>query len=304
MKASGVSAPGATEAVLLDLPEPPPPGAGQVLVEVEAAGVGPWDRLLNTGGWDVGLRPPAALGVEGVGRVRAIGPGVQGISVGDRVVAHEAPLPGGSGFWAEQVLVTAAHTAPVPHSLEAVAAAALPVNGLTALQALEALGLTAGQRLLITNGGGSTGALAIQLAAAAGVEVTATASSSAAARLRGFGAAEVVDYHDPAWPDRARAGFDAALIAAPGTAASALSLIRDGGQLCSITSDAPEPERGITTTNLYVRPDAAQLTRLATDLAQGLLRLTPEPLPLTEGPVAYERVTTGRTAGRKLVLVP
>ncbi|MGW5466259.1 alcohol dehydrogenase catalytic domain-containing protein [Streptomyces sp. NPDC003996] len=114
MKASGVSAPGAKEVTLLDLPEPPPPGAGQALTAVEAAGVGPWSRLLNTGGRNVGLRPPAALGVAGVGRVRAIGPGVQGISVGDRVVAHEAPLPGGSGFWAEQVLVAAAHTAPSP----------------------------------------------------------------------------------------------------------------------------------------------------------------------------------------------
>jgi NADPH:quinone reductase-like Zn-dependent oxidoreductase len=304
MKAIGVSVPGATEVVLLNLPEPPPPGEGQILIEVEAAGVGPWDRLLNTGGWDVGLRPPAALGVEGVGRVRDVGPGVPGISVGDRVVTHEAPLPGGSGFWAELVLVTAAHTAPVPTAMEPVAAAALPVNGLTAMQALETLGLTTGQRLLITNGGGSTGALAIQLAAAAGVEVTATASPSAAERLREFGAAEVIDYHDPAWSDRARAGFDAALIAAPGTAAIALPLVRDGGQLCSLTSDAPDPERGITSANLYVRPDAAQLTQLTTGLAQGLLRLTPEPLPLTEGPVAFDRVTAGRTAGRKLVLVP
>ncbi|MEU3334870.1 NADP-dependent oxidoreductase [Streptomyces sp. NPDC006668] len=304
MKACGVSASGATELTLLDLPEPPPPGTGQVHVAVEATGVGAWDRLLNTGGWDVGLRPPAALGVEGVGRIAAVGPGVQGLSVGDRVVAHEAPLPGGSGFWAEQVLVTAAHTAPVPSGLEPVAAAALPVNGLTALQALETLGLTTGQRLLVTNGGGNTGSLAIQLAAAAGVEVTATASPSAEKRLRSLGAAEVIDYHDPAWPAGAQGRFDAALIAAAGTAATALPLIRDGGQLCSLTSDAPNPERGITSTNLYVRPDPAQLARLTTDLAQGLLRLTPEPLPLTEGPAAFARVAAGQTPGRKLVLVP
>jgi NADPH:quinone reductase-like Zn-dependent oxidoreductase len=197
--------------------------------------------LLNTGGWDVGLRPPTALGVEGVGRITAVGPGAQGLSVGDRGAAHEAPLPGGSGFWVEQVLVTAAHTAPVPSGLESVAAAALPVSGLTALQALEALGLTMGQRLLVTNGGGNTGALATQLAAAAGVEVTATASPSVEKRLRSLGAAEVVDYHDPAWPSGTQDRFDAALIAAPDTAATALPLIRDGGQLCSLTSDAPTP---------------------------------------------------------------
>ena len=302
MQACGVSAPGAAEAVLLDLPEPAPPGTGQVLIAVEAAGVGPWDGLLNTGGWDVGLRPPAALGVEGAGRISAVGPDVQGISVGDRVVAHGAPLPGGSGFWAEQVLVTALHTAPLPGELDPVAAAALPVNGLTALQALEALGLSTGQRLLVTNGGGATGSLAIQLAASAGVEVTATASPSAEERLRSLGAAEVIDYHDPAWPARAQGGFDAALIAARGTAATSLPLIRDGGQLCSLTSDAPGAERGITGANLYVRPDSAQLMRLTRDLAQGVLRLDPEPMPLAEGPVSFARVTAGRTAGRKLVL--
>src|SRR5690242_1751730 len=114
MRACGVSSPGGTDVALLELPEPPLPGPGQVLIAVEAAGVGPWDPLLNTGGWDVGLRPPAALGVEGVGRVHAVGAGVQGLSVGDRVVAHEAPLPGGSGFWAQYVLVTAAHAARLP----------------------------------------------------------------------------------------------------------------------------------------------------------------------------------------------
>jgi len=92
------------------------------------------------------------------------------------------------------------------------------------LQALEALRLTTRQRLLITNGDGSTGALAVQLAAAADVETTATASRAAAERLREFGAAEVINHHDPAWPDRAQTGFDAALIAGPGTAAIALRL--------------------------------------------------------------------------------
>ncbi|MFC9635843.1 alcohol dehydrogenase catalytic domain-containing protein [Streptomyces mirabilis] len=66
-----------------------------MLVAVEAAGVGPWDQPLNGAGWDVGLRPPAALGVEGAGKVLAVGAGVTGFAVGDRVLAHEAPLPGG-----------------------------------------------------------------------------------------------------------------------------------------------------------------------------------------------------------------
>ena len=186
MKACGVS--GADgDVVLLELPEPPFPGPGQVLLGVEAAGVGPWDRLLTDAGWDVGLRPPAALGVEGAGRVLAVGAGAGEFAVGDRVLAHEAPLPGGSGFWAERVLITAAHAAACPHGLDPVLAGALQVNGLTALQALEMLGLGRGQRLLVTNGGGAIGSLAIQLAAAMGVEVTTTTSASAAGRLAKVG---------------------------------------------------------------------------------------------------------------------
>ncbi|MFS4092563.1 NADP-dependent oxidoreductase [Streptomyces sp. AF1A] len=291
-----------TEVALLELPEPPSPGPGQILVSVEAAGVGPWDQLLNGAGWDVGLRPPAALGVEGAGTVLAVGAGVTGFAVGDRVLAHEAPLPGGSGFWAERILVNAEHAAPCPPGLDAVHAAALPVNGLTAVQALEELDLGRGQRLLITNGGGATGALAIQLAAAKGIEVTATASAAAAERLLGLGAMEVVDYHDPDWPATVRGEFDGALIIATGTAEAALPLVRDGGRLCSLTSDAPAEERGITTWDLYVEPNAAQLVQLAEQAAAGTLKLAPEPLPLSEGPAAFARVAGGRAGGKKIVL--
>ncbi len=302
MKACGVSRAGG-DVVLLELPDAPSPGPGQILVAVEAAGVGPWDRLLDRG-WDVGLRPPAALGVEGAGRVLAVGADVGEFAVGDRVLAHEAPLPGQSGFWAERVLLTAAHAAASPPELDSAQAAALPVSGLTAWQALEMLGLGAGQRLLVTNGGGATGSLAVQLAAATGVEVTATASVSAADRVHGLGAAQVVDYHDPNWPDHIQGRFDGALIAAAGTAATALPLVRDGGRLCSLTSDAPPPQRGITSTNLYVQPDAVQLAWLAEQVSAGTLRLAPEPVPLREGPAAFTRVAAGRAGGRKIVLIP
>ena len=70
MRGCGVrSAGGPVE--LLELPEPGDPGPGQLVLEIQAAGIGAWDALLHTGGWDVGLSPPAALGVEGTGIVTA-----------------------------------------------------------------------------------------------------------------------------------------------------------------------------------------------------------------------------------------
>jgi hypothetical protein len=113
-----------------------------------------------------------------------------------------------------------------------------------------------------------------------------------------------VDYHDPTWPARIRGQFDGVLSAASGTAAAALPLVRDGGWLCSITSDAPPPQRGITSTDLYVRPDAAQLAHLARRFSQGALHLTAQPLPLNDGPAAYIRAAAGRVGGRKIVLIP
>jgi NADPH:quinone reductase-like Zn-dependent oxidoreductase len=287
-----------------EFPFPPEPGPGQVLVAVEAAGVGPWDDLVRQGGWDVGLRPPAALGVEGTGRVVAVGPGVTTVSVGDAVLAHEAPLPGGGGFWAERVLLTAAHVASRPPALDAVAAAALPVGGLTAAQALEAVQLTPGDRLLVTGGAGGTGVLVVQLAARAVLHVTATASPSSTPRLRRLGAETVIDYHDPHGLEHADGPFDAAVVAAVGTAAAALRVVRDGGRLCSLTSDAPPARRGITASNLYVRPDGQELARLADTLTDGTLEVQPEVLPLQDGGAALTRVLAGRTGGRKLVLCP
>ena len=301
MDASGITVPGgAVEA--LRLPPPAAPGPGEVLVAVEAAGVGRWDDIVRTGGWDVGLAPPAALGVEGTGRVIAVGDGVRGLSVDDAVLGHAAPLPGGSGFWAEQVRVSAAQVALRPAGLRAVAAAALPVGGLTAVQALDAVALHPGERLLVTGGAGGTGALVVQLAARAGLRVTATASAASAPRLRRLGATHVLDYRDPdALPQLGRA-FDAAIVAAIGTAPAALAAVRDDGRLCSLTSDAPPAERGIATADLYVRPDAAQLARVAALAAEGALLVEPEVVPLGAAADALGRVLAGRTGGRKLVL--
>ena len=97
----------------------------------------------------------------------------------------------------------------------------------------------------------------------------------------------------------------------PGTrrsfaAEAVLPLVRDGGRLCSLTSDAPAEERGIASTNLYVRPAAqlAQLVKQVKQVSEGTLQLTPEVHPLREGLAAFTRVATGRASGRKLLIIP
>lgn len=101
--------------------------------------------------------------------------------------------------------------------------------------------------------------------------------------------AAVVDYHRPDWPEQAGGPFDAALIAASGTAQAAIRLVRDDGRLCSLTSDAPPPESGIRSSNLYVTPNSAQLEELAKLAAGGQLELQAEPVALGEGPRPSDR---------------
>jgi NADPH:quinone reductase-like Zn-dependent oxidoreductase len=290
---------------LLELVSPQAPGPGEVVLAVQAAGMGQWDGLLHTsGGWEVGLRPPAALGVEGAGTVAAVGPDVTNVVVGDLVLTHAAPLPGGSGLWAEQALVTAAHLARRPGMLDPVLAGGLPVAGLTARQALDQLAVSAGTRLLITGASGSTGTIALQLAVHEGATVIATAAARHADRLRALGAEQIVDSHAADWAAHLTRGFDAVLVAAMGTAAAAMSVLRDGGRLCSITSDAPAGERDIVSTNLYVRPDAGQLRRLAAEAAEGRLTLETRAVRLQDAPPVAQQVTAGGSGTPKYVLTP
>jgi NADPH:quinone reductase-like Zn-dependent oxidoreductase len=275
-----------------------------VVVAIDAAGLGGWDRLVGTGEWDVGLHPPAAMGVEGAGRVVAVGEGATGVAVGDTVLTHDVPLPGRSGLWAERALLMSAHIAPSPLGLDPVAAAALPVSGLTARQALDDVAIESGQRLLVTGGASPTGSLVIQLAARAGVSVTTTASPRHAARLAELGAEVVLDYRDSEWPKKTTTPFDAAVIAAPETSKTALGLVADQGRLCSLVSDAPEGQRGIDSKDLYVRPDGSQLAVLAQLVRDGLLVIDVEAVPLADGPRVFEVVSTGRAAGKKYVIRP
>jgi NADPH:quinone reductase-like Zn-dependent oxidoreductase len=105
----------------LELPEPRALRSDEVLIEVRACGVGNWDNFARTGDWDLGVRPPMALGVEVAGIVAAVGDRVDGINTGDRVTAHSAPLRE-QGGWAEQFIAAAEEVAAVSGASQAMKA--------------------------------------------------------------------------------------------------------------------------------------------------------------------------------------
>jgi NADPH:quinone reductase-like Zn-dependent oxidoreductase len=257
----------------LSLPDPRPAGAGETLITVRAAGVAPWDDLVRLGAWDVGPRPPMALGVAAAGTIAAVGSGVDGWAVGDEVMTHPVPLLE-HGCWSELLLARADVLAAKPSAVPWEVAAAMPVPALTADQAIgAALGNSGAGRLLVHGAGGVTGQLIAALGVVAGAEVAVTAGPRSADRLRGLGVAAVFDYHDGGWPARVRdwagGGVAAAINAAPGGEAAALSIVADGGRLATITGAPPAAARGVTIVDIYVQADGGRLASVAERLGNG-----------------------------------
>ena len=155
MRAAGVRQFGdAVEGV--ELTEPRALRPDEVLIDVRACGIGNWDEIVRSGGWDLGARPPMALGTEAAGLAAAVGEQVAGIRAGDRVTAHSLPLRE-QGAWAERHIAAAEHVAVMPTGVPFDAAAVLPVPALTADQALgDALEVRAGETVLVNGAGGVT----------------------------------------------------------------------------------------------------------------------------------------------------
>jgi NADPH:quinone reductase-like Zn-dependent oxidoreductase len=291
------------EVGIIRVPQPRPLAGDEVLIEVRAAGVGNWDEIARTGGWDVGRRPPMALGVEAAGVVRAVGSMVTDWAPGDEVMTHPLPLRD-QGTWAPMLIAPAAVLARKPAGVPWEVAAVFPVPALTAAQVLdEALGVRPGERLLVNGAGGVTGRLLVSLGSLRGAEVIATAGARSRAPVAELGARHVIDYHEQDWPERVLAvtggsGVAAAVNAAPGGAGDAMRAVRDGGRLATITSDPPEPDRGITVSSVYVTPDGGQLDRLGRLLATGQLTISvATSYELRDAAAALATVVGGRADG-------
>src|SRR6266516_6209081 len=203
MQTAGIDAFGA-EVRALELDAPMSPAPDEIVISVDAAGVGNWDEIFGVGGWEVGRRPPLALGVEAAGVVTSVGEDVKNFAVGDAVLTHPVPLRH-QGAWAEWLVAPASYVARKQAAVPWETAAALPVPALTADQALTAAASApAGEWVLVHGAGGVTGGIVVQLAAARGATLVATAGPSSAARVRGYGAHVVLDYHDHDWPTHVR----------------------------------------------------------------------------------------------------
>ncbi|MEU4571796.1 NADP-dependent oxidoreductase [Nonomuraea sp. NPDC023979] len=304
MRAARVHAYGGPDVIRYDELPVPSPGPGEVLVRQAATSFNPSDAGLRSGYLHeaLGITLPHTLGWDVAGTVAALGPGVTALEVGDPVIGLVA------GAAAEYVVAPVDLLAPAPRSIPLAHAAAIPVAGLTAWQAVhEQAGIGqagigqagtgqagSGARVLVNGAGGGVGLFAVQLAKLAGATVIATASPRSAEAVRRLGADEVVDYTTTPLPG----GMDVVLNLAAVPPEQAAALAPLGRTVITIATpvDAPNARHFIG------RADAGQLTELAGLIDKGELVVEiAETHPLTGLTELHRRAEAGRTRGKILI---
>jgi NADPH:quinone reductase-like Zn-dependent oxidoreductase len=269
------------------------PGPGEVRVEVAGAAVNPVDLALAAGvfhGLGLVHQPDhTGLGWDFAGIVAAAGPDVE-LPVGSRVAGLVAGFDRDFGTYAEQLIVPARDTAPVPEGLDLVTAATVPLNGLAAAQLVDLLGDGGGRSLLVTGAAGAVGGYVVSLAQDRGWGVIGLARPEDERFVRGLGA-DFTTAAAPGWD----AVADGAVLQEQGVA-----LVRDGGLFVGMQPGAaPAEERGVTVRVVVTQPDGARLAQLLEATARGHLPARVHAVvPLDQVATAHRAVAKGGVRGR------
>jgi NADPH2:quinone reductase len=288
-----------------DWPEPGDPGPGEVLIEVEAAGLNPSDTKIRAGGGagGAGVDLPYVAGREAAGRILSTGAGVDDFAPGDAVFSFFGwnSRPGGH---AERLVVPASMVAHRPVETPLEKAAGVPLAGLTAWQALAVLDPPPGARLLVTAGSGGVGHFAVQLGAHRGLEVVATTGPDNIDFVRSLGAAEVIDYRLPHWADQLGTITYVIDAVGPANIDSYVGVLGEDARLVAVAglpSDLPD---GLFARAIRARPSGEDLSELAALLAGGDLRTTVQAVfPLEKLADAHRLLEGGHVRGKLVIAV-
>jgi len=288
-----------------DVPRPEPKD-DQLLIRVIAAGVNPVDAMIRSGMFDrEGTRAfPIILGGDVAGVVEKVGSKITKFKAGDPVFAYVSL--DNSGGYAQYALVTEREAAPKPKSLTYVEAAAVPIAGMTAWQALvDTAKLSAGQTVLIHGGSGGVGSFVIQIAKARGAKVIATASTANQEFLKQLGADVAIDYTKQKFEDVAK-DVDVVLDSiGRDTLARSYGVVKKGGIIVSLVARPKQDElqkHGIRGTALNVESTSEQLAKIGERIdARKIKVIVSQTFPLSEAMKTQEQVATGHTRG-KIVL--
>jgi len=284
---------------VIELPEPQP-GPGEVRIRVTAAGLNPVDLQVRAGAAAkvVGETPfPLVLGWDAAGVVDAVGEGVEDLAVGDRVMAMSLWFATKAGTHAEAVVLSADAVAVTPGGIDDVAAATVPLNGLTAWAALAVARLEPGETVVVTGAAGGVGGYLVELGAARGLRVVGVGRPGDGDTIRALGGEAVTSVGD--------AGQAPVVIDTTGNPDLAVGAVAPGGRLLTLsgalTGDAPDD---VTIKRVGVRVDSSALRELAAMAGDGRLTLrVADVLPFSDAAEAHRRVGAGGVRGR-IVLQP
>lgn len=309
MKALQINQYGAKDVLQLTLNAPKPVvGKGQVLVEVYAASLNPIDWKVRTGYLKemVPLTMPVTLGGDAAGVVTGVGESVSGLTVGDRVYGHPSRLAGGTGSFAEFVVAPMSTLALAPQHANLMVAAALPLVGASALEAIEQhIKLQRGQKLLIHGGAGGIGSMAIQVAKSIGAYVATTASADDQAFVRELGVDEVIDYKKEAFEAKLT-NFDAVFDTVGGdTTKQSFKVLKKGGTLVSMLGE-PDPtlaqQYEVTAIGQLTQVTTERLKRLAQLVDRGTITIRIDRVyPLEKASEAFQLIEDGRSRGKVIL---
>lgn len=295
MKAARIHKFGAPEVIVVEEIPRPVPAAGELLLRVAAAGVGPWDAIIREGKSKVSPPPPLTLGSDLSGVVEAAGPDVTRFKQGD--VVYGVTNPQFCGANAEYAICTAKMIGHKPGRLSEIEAASAPVVAVTAWQMLfDYAHVVPGQTVMILGAAGNVGAYAVQLAAWAGLHLVAVAASENAEFVRSLGANSIVS--DPLGkPEDDVPAFDVIIDTVGGEMRDrSIALLKPGGILVSVVSAGTPPLRpDVRTVFFYVEVTSERLETISNLFDQGKL------LPHVGSVLPLQEI---RTAHRMLAGVP
>ena len=304
-KAARIHNYGGAEVVRVENTALPEPQAGELAVRVHAAGVNPVDWKIRAGYLQqmMPLPLPFTLGGDFSGVVEAVGDGVEGFRVGDEIYGQAAVFTGGSGSFAESAIVKTGNMAAKPRRLSHTEAGALPLVGVSALQALtEHLRVSAGQKILIHGGAGGIGSIAIQIAKHLGAYVATTVSAKDVDHVKRLGADEVIDRKSLNFEDVVR-DFDAALDTVGGdTYARSFKVLKRGGRLVSLLEPPREDlmnDYGVEASVMFTQVTTDRLAKLAELVDKGVVKVNVEKTyPLGQAGEALQQLETESPRGK------
>jgi len=281
---------GAPEVMRFERVPRPQPGPGEILVKVEAAGVGPWDGWIRAGKSALPQPLPLTLGSDLSGEIVAMGPGVSELHVGDQI--YGVTNPRFIGAYAEYALASAAMVSNKPTSLTHIEAASLPVISVTAWQALfDQAQLKAGQTVVIHGAAGSVGAYAVQLARHLGLQTIATVGTDDIPFVRNLGADTVIDYRTQRFEEHVRDADAVIDLVGGDTQTRSFQVLRRGGKLISAVSPPDQhlaQSHGVDAAFFLVNVTGPYLAEIARLIDGGKLRINVGTvLPLAEAREAH-----------------